>query len=121
MRKVSARDEGGLRVGGGDMTARLAGRKWRRHEAQERLDLVVAATQTGIWDWGLRNNTMYIPRWKSSLGHEEQEISNCRRSGKPGCIPTIRRVPSPWWMITFRADASAANPARLRHKDGTYR
>ncbi|MBA5872876.1 MAG: PAS domain-containing protein, partial [Nitrospira sp. CR2.1] len=60
-RKFPFRDETGriIAVGGvaTDMTARLLAEA-DRHEAQERLDLVVGATQTGIWDWDLQTNRM---------------------------------------------------------------
>ena len=80
VRKFPLRAECGqiVAVGGvaTDMTARLQS-EVSRHEAQERLDLVVAATQTGMWDWDLQTNTMYYSaRWKSSLGYEEREISH---------------------------------------------
>jgi PAS domain-containing protein len=39
-------------------------------ERQERLDLVVQATNDGIWDWVLATNKLYLsPRWKQMLGY----------------------------------------------------
>lgn len=126
VRKFPLRDESGriIAVGGvaTDMTARLQA-EVARHEAQERLDLVVAATQTGIWDWDLQTNTMYYStRWKSSLGYLEQEISNSPSEWESRLHPEDKRR-----ALTLVDDylsgriASYELEHRLRHKDGTYR
>ena len=77
-RKFPFYDEAGriIAVGGvaTDMTARLQAEA-DRHDAQERLDLVVAATQTGVWDWICRPIGCITPTlWKASLGYEEWEL-----------------------------------------------
>ena len=126
VRKFPLRDEGGriIAVGGvaTDMTARLQA-EVARHEAQERLDLVVAATQTGIWDWDMQANTMYYsPRWKSSLGYEEQEISNSPSEWETRLHPDdkARAFALVDDYLSGRI-ASYELQHRLRHKDGTYR
>lgn len=41
----------------------------------ERLALVMRATNDGIWDWDLKTNHVYFsPRWKAMLGYNEEEI-----------------------------------------------
>ena len=126
VRKFPLRDEAGriIAVGGvaTDMTARLQA-EVARHDAQERLDLVVAATKTGIWDWDLQANTMYYsPRWKSSLGYEEQEISNSPSEWESRLHPDDKKR-----ALALVDDylsgriASYELEHRLRHKDGTYR
>ncbi|MBX3124982.1 MAG: PAS domain S-box protein, partial [Nitrospira sp.] len=126
VRKFPLRDEGGriIAVGGvaTDMTARLQA-EVARHEAQERLDLVVAATQTGIWDWDMQANTMYYsPRWKSSLGYEEQEISNSPSEWETRLHPDDRA--RAFALVDDYLSGRIASyelQHRLRHKDGTYR
>ena len=125
-RKFPFRDETGriIAVGGvaTDMTARLLAEA-DRHEAQERLDLVVGATQTGIWDWDLQTNRMYYSSlWKATLGYEETEISD-----SPGEWES-RLHPEDHARIMVLVDdylsgrrASYELEHRLRHKDGTYR
>lgn len=126
VRKFPLRDEVGriVAVGGvaTDMTARLQAEA-DRHEAQERLDLVVAATQTGIWDWDLPTNTMYYsPLWKSSLGYEEDEISTspCEWNSRLHPDDKDRAFALVESFLSGRVPAYELEH-RLRHKDGTYR
>lgn len=49
--------------------------KLRRSE--ERFNLAMEAANDGLFDWDLKNNTIYYsPRWKSMLGYEDFEIKN---------------------------------------------
>ena len=46
-------------------------------ERDERLALVMRATNDGIWDWDLKTNQVYFsPRWKAMLGYADGEIGN---------------------------------------------
>ncbi|ACK65338.1 multi-sensor hybrid histidine kinase [Rippkaea orientalis PCC 8801] len=46
-------------------------------ESQERWQLIIQATNEGIWDWNLRTNELFIsPRWKEMLGYQDQELPN---------------------------------------------
>ncbi len=125
-RKFPFRDETGriVAVGGvaTDMTARLTAEA-ERHEAQERLDLVVAATQTGIWDWDVQTNHMYYcPLWKASLGYQESEISDSPAEWESRLHPEDRaRVVALVDDYLSGRVASYELEHRLRHKDGTYR
>ena len=43
----------------------------------ERLELALIASENGLWDWDLRNDTVYYsPRWKDMLGYSESELKN---------------------------------------------
>jgi PAS domain S-box-containing protein len=44
---------------------------------EERFELAVRATNEGIYDWNLENNSVYFSeRWKSMLGYQVQEIGH---------------------------------------------
>lgn len=90
---------------------------------EERFNLVLQATNDGIWDWNLESNQVYYsPRWKSMLGYSEGEIT-----------PTIAAWHSlvhpddlPRALDTVAAYLGGRRPDyqlehRLRHKDGSYR
>ncbi|MBS0169414.1 MAG: PAS domain S-box protein [Nitrospira sp.] len=125
-RKVPFRDQAGRIEAVGcvatDMTARLLAEA-DRHEAQERLDVVVVATQTGIWDWDIHSNrTYYSPLWKSSLGYDESEISDSPQEWESRLHPDDRaRVIGLVDDYLSGRVASYELEHRLRHKDGTYR
>ncbi|HEX6306045.1 MAG TPA: PAS domain-containing protein, partial [Anaerolineales bacterium] len=92
-------------------------------QREERLSLVMRATNDGIWDWDLSTGEVYFsPRWKSMLGYAVDEISN--------------RFDA-WQSRLHAEDLDRALQAiqdylegktgqfqlehRLRHKDGSYR
>ena len=124
--KFPLRDEAGrvVAIGGvaTDMTARLQAEA-ARHEAQERLDLVVAATQTSIWDWDIQTNrTYYCAFWKASLGYAESEISDSPAEWESRLHPddTARVFALVDDYLSGRI-ASYQLEYRLRHKNGMYR
>ena len=44
--------------------------------SEERLNLVLNATNDGIWDWDIETNKIYFsPRWLEILGYKENEIN----------------------------------------------
>lgn len=46
-------------------------------EIEERYNLAMHATNDGLFDWDLVNNTIYYsPGWKKMLGYEEDELEN---------------------------------------------
>ena len=47
------------------------------NETQTRYAAAIKGSNDGIWDWNLRNNTIYFsPRWKEMMGYDEQDIGN---------------------------------------------
>jgi PAS domain S-box-containing protein len=103
--------------------AALAASERTLRETEARFNLFVAATQIGIWDWDLRTDRMYYsPRWKQSLGHEEQQISDSPAEWHSRLHPEDR-ASAMALMDQFRSGQvfSYRNEHRLRHRDGTYR
>lgn len=98
-----------------DVTTRL--------QALDRLELVMLASNDGIWDWNIQTGeTYYAPRWKSMLGYQDDELENSFET---------------WRRLVHPDDLAAAEEAirgvletkashyqlehRLRHRDGSYR
>lgn len=91
--------------------------------SEERFDLAVQGTDSGIFDWDLKTNHVYFsPRWKSMLGHEEDEISDDYFEWEKRLHPDDREHA----LATIRAYLEGKSPEyelehRLRHKNGSYR
>ena len=48
-------------------------------ESEQRLRLVVEATNDGIWDWDIDSGVDYLsPRWKAILGYADDELDAAR-------------------------------------------
>jgi PAS domain S-box-containing protein len=46
-------------------------------ETKQQFELAVKGTNDGIWDWDIRENTLFLSkRWKEMLGYEEHELVN---------------------------------------------
>lgn len=92
-------------------------------EQETRLNLVVSATRTGVWDWDLRASTMYYsPLWKESLGYGPDELTDSPAEWETRLHPEDRERA----FALVQAFMAGTIPAyelehRLRHRDGTYR
>jgi len=91
--------------------------------SEERYELVIRATNDGIWDWDLRSNEVYFsPRWKGMLGYEDDEIRNDFDEWANLIVPEDR--PRIMKAVQDYLDGRMAEyrlEHRLRHKDGQYR
>jgi PAS domain S-box-containing protein len=89
----------------------------------EQLELVIQATDEGLWDWNIVTDEVYFsPRWKAMLGYADEEFPNStdewQRRVHPDdveeAVGAIRGYVAGEWD-------NCENVHRLRHRDGSYR
>lgn len=92
-------------------------------EQETRLNLVVSATKTGVWDWDLRRSKMYYsPLWKASLGYEPDELTDSPSEWETRLHPEDRERALALVQAFFAGEIPTYElEHRLRHRDGTYR
>jgi PAS domain S-box-containing protein len=91
--------------------------------SQERLQLALAATGLGPWDWDLAANTVeFWPEWKRQIGYEAHEIPNRYEEWETRLHPDDKqRVLTALRAYLDGREAEYALEFRLRHKNGAYR
>jgi diguanylate cyclase (GGDEF)-like protein/PAS domain S-box-containing protein len=73
-------------------------------ESEERYALAAQGANDGLWDWSLRDNTVfYSPRWKSMLGLEDEEVG---------------RSPEEWFQRIHPEDVARVRQEVVDHLDG---
>ncbi|MBI1925861.1 PAS domain-containing protein [Candidatus Poribacteria bacterium] len=92
-------------------------------ESDERYGLVPRGANDGLWDWDLKNNSVYFSaRWKSMLGYEEIEIGNSPDEWFERVHPDeVNQVRA---MISSHLEGLLPhfeNEHHILHHDGTYR
>ncbi len=61
------------------MLARISKHSAALHESEERLSLVLEASQDGFWDWDVaKGEILRSPRWYAMLGYTPDDIENSR-------------------------------------------
>ncbi|HEY9100962.1 putative bifunctional diguanylate cyclase/phosphodiesterase [Chitinimonas sp.] len=93
-------------------------------ESQERYELAIRGANDGLWDWNIREDSIYFsPRWKAMLGYSEDEL--------------VDPVPETWLALTHPDEGEGIRlqliqhlkgetphfeaEHRMRHKDGSWR
>ena len=96
-------------------------RELRRSE--ERLELVLAATAAGAWDWNVQTGEVYFSAyWITSLGYAASDVPRTAQFWEslvhPDDMPRVRRA-----LEEHFSGRSAGYECvnRLRRKDGTWR
>ena len=88
-----------------------------------RLQMAVAASDIGLWDWELDTNEVWFsPEWKWQIGYEDHEIANRYEEWEARIHPEDR----PDVLADLKAYLDGRSPVygvdfRFRHKDESYR
>jgi len=92
-------------------------------ESEERYALAARGANDGLWDWNIRNSTVYYSfRWKSMLGFDETEIGSTLEEWLSRVHPDDREQVE----AKISAHINSQSPQfecehRILHKDGAYR
>ena len=92
-------------------------------ESEERYALALRGSNDGIWDWNIRDDTVYYsPRWKAIIGYEDHEVRNMADEWSSRVHPQDKeRVVAANMSVLNGAAENFEVEYRLRHKDGSYR
>ncbi len=104
-----------------DLTARLAQERALR-DSEERLELVVRASQDGIWDWNIVANESYLsPRFKMILGYGPDADLGTEFRFKSHLHPDdAERVLALWYRAIANPRSAFDSEFRLRRMDGEF-
>ncbi|OYY95247.1 MAG: hypothetical protein B7Y41_01690 [Hydrogenophilales bacterium 28-61-23] len=91
-------------------------------KSEQRFDLAMRGANDGLWDWDLSNNTVYYsPRWKTMLGHAEEDIGSALSEWSERVHPDD--LPAALAALNAHLSGETAHfeiTVRFRHKDGHY-
>lgn len=92
-------------------------------ESEERYEQATVASESGIWDWWVEENSVfYSAQWKELLGYKAHELVNTFSTWEELLHPDDKE-----WMInsvqTFLQNPKSffLEEFRMKHKDGNYR
>ena len=91
-------------------------------EIGEQLRYAVNGTNDGLWDWNVKENTIYFsPRWKEMLGYEDDEVPNIWESWESRVHPDdIDKVKQRVALCFSNPEIEFKVTHRLLHKDGSW-
>jgi PAS domain S-box-containing protein len=92
-------------------------------QSREQFMLAVRGTNDGIWDWDLRDNSLFLsPKWKEQLGYADDELENTFVSFEGNLHPDDRPRVMEYVEQYLTGQVQQYNMEfRMRHKDGSYR
>ncbi|MEK7708586.1 MAG: PAS domain S-box protein [Pseudomonadota bacterium] len=106
---------------GTDITERKQIEEDLRH-SEERMRLVLNATNDGIWDWNPITHEDYLsPRWKEIVGYQEDELPSIDSVFFELIHPDDKASVVQAITNHFEKHAPYRVEMRLRHKNGSYR
>ena len=121
---TAAQDAGGEPVSHvvmSDVTARKLAEEALRVE-QERLDLAVAATGLGLYDWNPKSGVwLFSDLWAAMLGYSANEMPAHFSAWSERVHPDDLPASSKASQDAFRDDAPYKCEYRIRHRDGSFR
>lgn len=91
--------------------------------SEERLRLLLAATNDGIWDWQPPSGEVFLSaRWKDILGLDEQDLPGTFEDWTDRIHPDDRGRVKHQFEAYLRSETSTyISEHRSRHQDGSYR
>jgi two-component system sensor histidine kinase UhpB len=92
-------------------------------ESKARMQLLIQASQIGLWDWNLLTNDVYYsPEWKQQLGYAEHEVTN-RLEEWEKLVHSADRAPALATVKDYLEGRRLIYEVefRMRHKDGSWR
>ena len=89
---------------------------------QERLNLALEGSNSGLWDWNLHTDEAYFsPSWKAQIGYGQDEIANSFAEWESRVHPADLERSRQLVRDYLDGDISVyENVHRLRHKEGHY-
>ena len=90
--------------------------------SREQYMLAVNGSNDGIWDWNLRDNTLYLsPRWKNMIGFEDHELPNLYATFEDRLHPEDKPLYKAYLDRYLKAEIpSFSIEFRFRHRNGSY-
>lgn len=91
-------------------------------ELNDRFELAIDGTNDGLWDWDLKENSVYLSsRWKEMLGYRDDELPNSFETWKSRVHPEDLQEALNQIALAHRDPQVEYNVIhRLKHKDGSW-
>ena len=91
--------------------------------SREQFELAVLGSNDGIWDWNLRDNSLFLStRWKEQLGFKDEEIPNEFKSFEKLLHPEDKIHVMEYVSQYLQGENEHYEKEfRMYHKDGSYR
>ncbi|MBN1278203.1 MAG: PAS domain-containing protein [Chlorobiaceae bacterium] len=92
-------------------------------KSREQFMLAVNGSNDGIWDWNLRDSTLYLSQqWKRMLGYKDDELPNVFTSFSDNIHPDDRASVIGYVNRYLKGSLKQYRQEfRMKHKDGGYR
>ncbi len=89
---------------------------------KERMALAFDGSRDGLWDWDLKNDTIYFsPRWKEMLGYRDDELENKFSTWQERVHPDdLEEVLNDIQLNLDGKSDTFEHKYRLKHKDGRW-
>ncbi len=92
-------------------------------KSREQYMLAANGSNDGMWDWDLRDNSLFLsPKWKQMVGYEDEELPNVFATFEERLHPEDRSRVTAYVESYLRGEISQYSmELRFRHRDGSYR
>ncbi len=90
--------------------------------SREQYMLAVNGSNDGIWDWNIKDNTLYLsPRWKKMIGYEDFDLQNVYATFEDRLHPEDKPVYKEYLDRYLRGEIPLFSiEFRCRHRNGNY-